>query len=110
MVILYIYIYIYRASKKMGAQNQSARLIETQIETLLFVLYYLTVFIIQRRPPKKCSEEYAENIGLLCHRCFDYNLQKNFRTNILENGTGQILLIVFLIVGLWLKFQMVIVD
>ena len=105
-----VILYIYRASKKMGAQSQSGRLIETQIEVLLFVLYYPTVFIIQTRPPKKCSEEYAESMGLLCHRCFDYNLQKNFRTDIPENGTGQILLIVFLMVGLWLKFQMVIVD
>ena len=28
------------------------------------------------------------------HRCTDNNLQKMFRTNILGNGTGQILLIV----------------
>ena len=27
----------------------------------------------------------------LCHRYFDSNLQKIFRTNILKNGTGQIL-------------------
>ena len=27
--------------QKMGAQNQRARLIEAQLETLLFVLYYL---------------------------------------------------------------------
>ena len=27
--------------KKMGTQNQSERLVETQLETLLFVLYYL---------------------------------------------------------------------
>ena len=30
-----------RARKKMGAQNQSALLIETQLEKLLFDLYYL---------------------------------------------------------------------
>ena len=46
----------------------------------------------------------------LCHRYFDNNLQKIFRINILENGTGQILLIVVLMVGLWLKLQMEIVD
>ena len=39
----------------------------------------------------------------LCHRYFDNNLQKIFRTSILENGTGQILLIVVLMVGLWLN-------
>ena len=39
----------------------------------------------------------------LCHRYFDNNLQKIFRTNILQNGTGQIRLIVVLMVGLWLK-------
>ena len=33
-----------------------------------------------------------------------------FRTNILVNGTGKIFLIVVLMVGLWLKFQMEIVD
>ena len=36
----------------------------------------------------------------LCHRCFDNNLQKNFEANILEDGTGQILLIVALMVDL----------
>ena len=46
----------------------------------------------------------------LCHRCIDNNLQKILRTNILENGTGQILLIVVLMVDLWLKLQMEIVD
>ena len=46
----------------------------------------------------------------LCQRYFDNNLQKIFRTYIFENGTGQILLIVILMVGLWLRFQMEIVD
>ena len=46
----------------------------------------------------------------LCHRYFDNNLQKKFRTNIFEKGTGQILLIVVLMVNLWLKLQMEIVD
>ena len=46
----------------------------------------------------------------LCHRHFDNNLQKIFRTNIPEIGTGQILLIIVLMVGLWLKFQMEMVD
>ena len=31
---------IFRAPKKMGAQNQSTRVIETQLETFLFILYY----------------------------------------------------------------------
>ena len=46
----------------------------------------------------------------LCHKYFDDNLQKIFRTNIIENGTGQILLVVILWVGLWLKLQMETVD
>ena len=45
-----------------------------------------------------------------CRRYFDNNLQKTFRTNILEDGTGQIDLVVVLMVGLWLKVQMEIVD
>ena len=32
-----------RARKKMGPQNQIARPIETQLETLLFALYYLNI-------------------------------------------------------------------
>ena len=32
---------IFRARKKMGASNQSARPIKTQVEILLFVRYYL---------------------------------------------------------------------
>ena len=46
----------------------------------------------------------------LCHRYFDNNLQKIFRKNIIENDTGQVLLVVILVVGLWLKLQMEIVD
>ena len=46
----------------------------------------------------------------LCHKYFDKNLQKSFQTHILENGTGQILLIVVLMVGLWLKLELEIVD
>ena len=45
-----------------------------------------------------------------CHRYFDNNLQKIFQTNIFENGTGQIPLIVVLMAGLWLKLQMEKVD
>ena len=46
----------------------------------------------------------------LCHRYFDNNLQKFFQASIIENNAGQILLIVILRVGLWLKLQMEIVD
>ena len=46
----------------------------------------------------------------LCHKYFDINLQEIFRAIILQNGTGQILLIVVLMIGLWLKLQMKIVD
>ena len=40
----------------------------------------------------------------------DNNLQKIFETNILEDGIGYMLLIVVLMVGLWLKLQIEIVD
>ena len=46
----------------------------------------------------------------LCHRYFDNNLQKILRRNILGNGTGQILLTVVLVVGLWHKLEMEVVD
>ena len=46
-----------------------------------------------------------------CHRYFDKKLQKIFRTNILENGTGQkLLIVVLMIIGLLLKLQMEIVN
>ena len=45
-----------------------------------------------------------------CYRNFDNNLQKTFRINILEIGAGQILLIVVLMIDLWLKLQMEMVD
>ena len=46
----------------------------------------------------------------LSQRYFDSNLQRLFRTNILDSGTGQIILIVVLMLRLWLKLQMEIVD
>ena len=46
----------------------------------------------------------------LYHRYFDNKLQKIFRTNILENDTRQILLVVALMVNLYLKLQMEKVD
>ena len=52
--------------------------------------------------------DFTKNI--LRHICIDNNLQKIFRTNILENGTGQILLIFVLMVDIWLKLQMKIAD
>ena len=73
-----------------------------------------TIFIIQAHPSKGVQKNMLKawyfSKNKLCHRCIDNNLQKNFRPNILENGTGQILLIVVLMVNLWLKLQMVIVD
>ena len=54
------------------------------------------------------ARDFTEN--KLCHKYFDKNLQKSFQTHILENGTGQILLIVVLMVGLWLKLELEIVD
>ena len=41
----------------------------------------------------------------LSHKYFDKKLQKIFGTNIPENDTGQILLIVVLMIGLQLKLQ-----
>ena len=46
----------------------------------------------------------------LYHGYFHDNLQKTSRTNILQIGTGQALLIVVLMVGSWAKLQMEIVD
>ena len=46
----------------------------------------------------------------LCYRCIDNNLQKFFHANILENGIGQIRFMFILMVDLWLKLQMKIVD
>ena len=44
---------------------------------------------------ERCLEEYVASMEFQ-QRCFDNNLQKNLRANILEYGTGQILLIVAL--------------
>ena len=41
-----------------------------------------------------------------CRTSFDKNLQKIFRTNILGHGTEQVLLVVALMIGLWLKLRM----
>ena len=43
-------------------------------------------------------------------RWFDNNLQKYFRTKILKNSNGQILLIVVLMVSWWFKLQMEIIG
>ena len=127
-----------QALKKMGAQNQIVRPIETQLETLLFAIYYLnstynlyfwcrkvltimffkckrTVFIIQTHSSKSVQKnklkawDFTKN--KFCDRYFDKKLQKIFRTNILENGTGQkLLIVVLMIIGLLLKLQMEIVN
>ena len=124
---------------KKGAQNQSAHPIETQLETLLFALITkiaFTDFIFQCFPQKtftirllradcsfnvkkwNCSSKNNFLIMLkvwdftkkrLHNRYLDNNLQKIFRRNIFQNGTGQIILIIVLMVGLWLKLQMEIV-
>ena len=43
----------------------------------------------------------------ICHRFFDNNLQKLFRTKILKNSNEQILLIVVSMVDLWLEMEIV---
>ena len=54
----------------------------------------------------RCAEGYAESTvyhftkNKFHRRCFDNNLENIFRANILENATGQMLLVVVLIVGL----------
>ena len=69
-----------------------------------------TIFIIQTHPSKDVYKNMLKTWyftkNKLCHRCIDNNFQKNFRTSILENYTGQILLIVVFMVNLWLKLQM----
>ena len=93
-----------RARKKMGAPNQIARSIETQLETLLFALYYLkstyglflcpkvfavrllkpqrTIFIIQKHPSKGVQKnklnawDFTKN--KLGHRYFDKKIAENF--------------------------------
>ena len=92
---------------KMGAQNQSAGLIETKLETLLFALHYLNSTYslnLLRGVPKNMLKVWDFTKNKLYHRYFDNYLQKMFRTNILKNGKGQISSIVVLMVGLWLKF------
>ena len=56
---------------------------------------------LQKNMLKACN--FTEN--KLSHSCFD-KLQKMFQTNILEKGTGQILLIVVLLVGLYLEYYL----
>ena len=55
----------------------------------------------------KVSGKYAKCINLsksnLHHNCFDNNLQKRLQTNIIENVTGHIFLIVVLMVDLCLN-------
>ena len=69
---------------------------------------------IQTHPSKGVEKNMLKRWDFIknkpCHRHFDRNLQKIFRTNILDNGTGQIFLIVVLMVVLWLKLQIEKVD
>ena len=141
----------WNGTQKMCGKNQSFRPIETQLETFLFVLYYLSrtcsfhfgsatiesfcneAFVdwmlfqclkedafqriisvlqthlskaIQKNMPK--AWHFTEN--KIYHKCFDNNLQKIFWTKILKNSNGQIILMVTLMVDVWLKPQMEIVD
>ena len=72
------------------------------------------ILILQTHPSKSLQKNllkawnFTEN--KICHRCFDNNLQKPFRTKILKNSNRETLLIVALMVGLLLKLQMEIVD
>ena len=57
-----------------------------------------TVFIIQTHPSKGVRKNMQKAWDFakyrLCHRYYDNSLQKTFRTIILQNETGPILLIV----------------
>ena len=111
----------------MGAQNRSTRTIETQLESLPFVLYYLNstysfhfycVFIKSLRKgaflvrllfyrqvvQENMTKAWDVTKNKLCHRRFDNNLQIIFQTNIHENGTKQIFLIVVLVVDVFFLF------
>ena len=48
---------------------------------------------------KNMLKTYKFTKNKLRHRCFHNNLQKIFQTNILENGTGQTLLMVVLMIS-----------
>ena len=72
------------------------------------------IFILQTHSSKGVQKNMLKAWNFtkkkICHRCFDNILQKPFETKPLKNSNGQILLIVILMVGLWLKLQMEIVD
>ena len=63
---------------------------------------------MQTHPSKSAQKNMLKASGFTknkrCQRYLDKLFSENFQTNILENGTVQI------IVGLWLKFQIEIVD
>ena len=112
----------------MAAQNQIAPPIEAQLETLpkyhlqlsFFMCFHqkffhwdlcsLNVVLTSTGVQKNMLKAWDFTKNKLCHRHFDNHLQKTFRTIILEIRTGQVLLIVILMVGLWLKLQMGVVD
>ena len=63
-----------------------------------------TTLILQAYPSrgvqKNMQKAWNFTKNKLRHRCFENSLSKTFPTNMLDNGTGQILYIVVLIVGL----------
>ena len=62
------------------------------------------IFILQTHPSKGVQKnmlkEWNFTKNKICYRCFHNNLQKLFRTKILKNSNGHILLKVVLMVGL----------
>ena len=76
--------------------------------------FLICVFIINTHLSKgiqnKMLKVWSFTENELCHIHFHNNLPKISPTNILESGTGQILLIVVLMIGKWLKLPIEIAD
>ena len=72
-------------TQKMGKQNEIV--CKMQIETLLFVLYYLNrtwiIVMLQTYPSKDAQKNMVQawkfTKNKMCHICFENNLQKLFR-------------------------------
>ena len=84
-------------TQKMGKQNQIVCKMEIQIETLLFVLYYLNrtwiIVMLQTYPSKDAQKNMVKawkfTKNKICHICFDNNLQKLFRRKSLRAATDR---------------------
>ena len=72
------------------------------------------IFIIQTHPSEGVQKNMLKSWDFtknkLCHKYFENNLQKIYRTNILKKWHQTNTFDSFLMVGLWLKLQTEIVD